>query len=116
MNVQELLSTLSIGQEHKTKIDDIQKYIIENRIQELFNEILTNILHHRPQNAKQFIIQCLQNVKVVRPDDPHSNQIYEMKEPFLLTEDFEAIFESYDVLGIQTVPIAYLIQGINILI
>jgi len=32
-----------------------------------------------------------------------------MKEPFLVTEDFEAIFESYDVLGIQTVPIAYLI-------
>ena len=34
-----------------------------------------------------------------------------MPEPFLTTEDFEAIFDSYDVLGIQTVPIAYLIQG-----
>ncbi len=37
--------------------------------------------------------------------------MYQFPEPFLNTEDFEAIFESYDILGIQTVPISYLYQG-----
>lgn len=30
----------------------------------------------------------------------------------MTTEDFEALFDSYDVLGIQTVPIAYLAQAL----
>jgi hypothetical protein len=50
----------------------------------------------------------LKNVQKVKTDDPHSQNIYAFPEPFLTTEDFEAIFESYDVLGIQTVPISYL--------
>jgi len=33
--------------------------------------------------------------------------------PFLTTDDFEAIFDAYDVLGIQTVPIAYLSQALS---
>ena len=48
-----------------------------------------------------YIIQCLKNVQRVKSeDDPHSNQLYQFPEPFLTTEDFEAIFESYDILGI----------------
>ena len=74
-------------------------------------EILTTILHQRPPNSKQFILQCLKNVQRVKPDDPHSHQIYQFPEPFLTTDDFEAIFDSYDVLSIQTVPKEYLIQG-----
>ena len=30
------------------------------------------------------------------------------------TEDFEAIFDSYDILGINTVPKAYLIQAMKV--
>jgi hypothetical protein len=46
-------------------------------------------------------------------DDPHSRALYTFPEgPFLTTEDFEAIFDSYDVLGIQTVPISYLGQAL----
>eukprot|EP00347_Sterkiella_histriomuscorum_P014982 403358764 len=114
MNVQQLMQKLNIGGEHKGKIEDINKYIKDHRIQELFNEMLTNILYNRPPSAKLFIIESLKNVQKVKPDDPHSNQIYQMQEPFLSTEDFEAIFESYDILGIQTVPIAYLIQALHV--
>jgi len=70
---------------------------------------LTNILNNRPNDAKTYIKECLEKLKTVHSDDPHSKQIYHMPEPFLTTEDFEAIFDSYDVLGIQTVPIIYLI-------
>ena len=31
----------------------------------------------------------------------------------MTTDDFEAIFDSYDVLGIQTVPISYLSQALG---
>ena len=72
---------------------------------------MTNILHTRPPNAKLYIISCLKNAQKIKNDDPHSKQIYQFPEAFLKTDDFEAIFDSYDVLGIQTVPISYLIQG-----
>ena len=62
--------------------------------------MLTNILHTRPPNVKMFIIQRLKNIQKVKPDDPHSNAIYQFPEPFLTQEDFEAIFDSYDILGI----------------
>ena len=47
-------------------------------------------------------------------EDPHSRQLYNFPEgSFLTTEDFEAIFDSYDVLSIQTVPISYLGQALT---
>jgi hypothetical protein len=60
-------------------------------------------------------VQCLQNIqKMSINEDPHSRQLYNFPEgPFLSTEDFEAIFDSYDVLGIQTVPISYLGQALQ---
>ena len=71
--------------------------------------MLTNILHTRPPNAKHYIVQCLKAIQRQPSDDPQSRGIYGFPEgPFLTTEDFEALFDSYDVLGIQTVPIAYL--------
>lgn len=37
-----------------------------------------------------------------------NRNIYKLQEPLLKLEDFEAIFDSYDVLGIQTIPRLYL--------
>ena len=37
MNIERTLRKLNIGPEHKHKIDEIHKYIIEHRVQELFN-------------------------------------------------------------------------------
>ena len=118
---------LGIDKEHKSKIDEITKYMEEHRVQELFNvrqyhspnfflqEILTNILNNRPPNAKLYIIQCLKNIqRQPHNDDPQSRSLYQFPEgPFLTTEDFEALFDAYDVLGIQTVPIAYLAQALS---
>ena len=37
MNAERLIGKLGIGHEHKGKIEEIQKYIVENRVNELFN-------------------------------------------------------------------------------
>ena len=37
MNVQALMQQLRVSGEHKGKIEDIQKYVKDHRIQELFN-------------------------------------------------------------------------------
>ena len=60
------------------------------------------MLSNRPPNAKMYIIQCLKNIqRQPTNDDPHSKALYQFPEgPFLTTEDFEAIFDAYDVLGI----------------
>lgn len=71
-------------------------------------------MYYRPPDAKLYIVQSLKNIQRVAQQDPHSNQLYSLPEgPFLTTEDFESIFDSYDVLGIQTVPKAYLGQALQ---
>ena len=37
MNAERLIGKLGIGHEHKGKVEEIQKYIVENRVNELFN-------------------------------------------------------------------------------
>ena len=37
-----------------------------------------------------------------------------MIDTYLVQEDFENIFDSYDILNIQTVPIAYLCQALQV--
>ena len=52
------------------------KYMEDNRIQELFNEILTRILDERPQDAKTHIVEYLKTVQKQRSNDPHCQKVY----------------------------------------
>ena len=76
--------------------------------------MLTFIMNSKPDDVKGAIEVMLHEVKRVAPADPHSRQIYAFQESFLKTEDFEAIFDSYDILGINTVPKSYLIQALKV--
>ena len=86
----------------------------EHRLPELFNEILTRILDERPQDARYNIIEYLKTVKKVPSNDPYCQKVYQFQDQkgtsdsYLTQEDFESIFDSYDVLGIQSVPLSYL--------
>ena len=97
-----LMEQLGIAAENQGQIENIQNYFEEHKISELFNEMLTNLLHQKPANAKHFIIQFLKNIqkKDFSKEDPLNKNIYQFPEPFLGPEDFEAIFDSYDVLNI----------------
>ena len=102
-------------------MEKIMKYMEDHRLPELFNEILTRILIKQPDNAKQHIIEYLKLVRKVPSTDPHSQKVYqfmmdgdETTNSYLNQEDFESVFDSYDVLGIQSVPISYLAQALTV--
>ena len=60
---------------------------------------MTNILNEKPADPKAAILKMLQSIKKdLKWWDPHDNSLYQFQSTFLTTEDFEAIFDSYDVL------------------
>ena len=76
--------------------------------------MLTYIVNSKPDNINEAIAEMLTEVKKGVPADQFSRKIYEFPEQFLSTEEFEAIFDSYDVLQINTVPKAYLVQALKV--
>ena len=77
---------------------------------------MTNILNEKPADPKAAILKMLQSIqrKQFNKTDPHNNSLYQFQSQFLATEDFEAIFDSYDVLQIQQIPVAYLSHALKI--
>lgn len=72
--------------------------------------MMTNVLNERPVDARAYILDSLKSLQKndFSKDDSLNKNIYKFQEQFLKQEDFEAIFDSYDVLGVQTVSIMYL--------
>ena len=101
-------------------MEKIMKYMEDNRIQELFNEILTRILDERPHDAKSHIVEYLKTVQKHQSNDIHCQKLYQFQDQegnidtYLTQEDFEAIFDSYDILNIQSVPLSYLCQALKV--
>ena len=77
---------------------------------------MTNILNEKPADPKAAILKMLQSIKrqQFNKTDPHNNSLYQFQTQFLTTDDFEAIFASYDVLQIQQIPVAYLYHALKI--
>ena len=122
-----LCSDSGISQEHEGEIESTIKYMETHRIQELFNELLTRVLDERPDDAKYRIIQLLKTVQKIRAKDKHMQRVYQiMDQPnakgpggdptdcFLTPEDFESLFDSYDIFQTQSVPVTYLAQAMNV--
>ena len=101
---------LNLPQEHVQSLQGIDGYFEKHRINELFNELMTNILQERPEDARQYLLVSLKSLQKqdFSKDDALNKNIYKFSEPFLKLEDFEAIFDSYDVLNVQQVPVKYL--------
>ena len=63
---------------------------------------MTNLLNEKPANPKDSVLKMLESLK--KKDfsrvDPHNKQLYQFESQFLQQEDFESIFDSYDVLNI----------------
>ena len=102
------------------------KYMEEHRIPELFNELLTRVLYERPDDAKHRIAQMLRSVQKVENRDANTQRVYQIMEAadqkqngelidqFLGPDDFESLFDSYDILGIQSVSLKYLAQAMQV--
>ena len=61
--IKAILPNLNIKAIHHDRLYSIGKYISKHKIQELFNELLVNILTTRPKDVKETIINLLKNVK-----------------------------------------------------
>ena len=109
-NLQNLAQQLNLSDEHHGSLREIETYFEKHRINELFNELMTNVLHERPADARKYLIdqlQVLQKTDFSKEDAFNVNK-YKFGDSFLKMEDFEALFDSYDVLNVQTVPVMYL--------
>ena len=89
-------------------------YFEKHKINELFNEMMTTMLHKRPmEDPKQYVLATLKSIQVMsnaerKADDPLNKNIYRFEKPFLNREDFEAMFDAYDVLDVRAVPLKFL--------
>ena len=54
---------LNIDPLHYQSLREIGSYIKSNKIESLFNELLTNVLAERPEAPREFIRELLKNVK-----------------------------------------------------
>ena len=139
------MQKLGINSEHFSSVQQINQYLEQHRINQLFNvslrtdsfisrppckfklsstcsvcfrsqELMTNILNEKPADPKQAILKMLQSIqkKQFNKTDPHNNSLYQFQQTFLTTEDFEAIFDSYDVLQIQQIPVNYLEHALKL--
>jgi hypothetical protein len=51
-----LTRELGLAVEHEKSIEDVEDYFLKHRINELFNELMTNVLQERPENATAYIL------------------------------------------------------------
>ncbi len=109
--VDELMKQIRMDPLHRDKLGKIVGYVQKHHIQELFNEILVNILTERPKNVKEFIAEQLKTVS--KFDLGKGESIWKFSSQLLNSDDFEAIFQTYDVMNLHHVPIAYLIDALT---
>jgi hypothetical protein len=51
-----LTRELGLAREHQSSIEEVEDYFQKHRINELFNELMTNVLQERPENATAYIL------------------------------------------------------------
>ena len=88
--VDRLMKQIRMDPTHRAKLEKITGYVDKHHIQELFNEILVNILTERPKNVQEFIGEQLKSV--VKQDIGGGDSIWKFKKQLLNADDFEAIF------------------------
>ena len=77
---------------------------------------MTNLLAEKPADPKSAVIKMLETMKKKNyaKTDPFNKQLYQFENQFLQQEDFESIFDSYDVLNIQQIPRSYLAHALKV--
>lgn len=58
-----LAADLKLPEEHHSSLQTIEQYFEKHRINELFNELMTNILQERPVDARQYLLDSLKSLQ-----------------------------------------------------
>jgi hypothetical protein len=59
---QKLAAELGLPQEHVQSLVTIDQYFEKHKINELFNEMMTNVLNERPVDARAYILDSLKSL------------------------------------------------------
>mmetsp|Transcript_15199 Transcript_15199/g.16915 ORF Transcript_15199/g.16915 Transcript_15199/m.16915 type:complete len:176 (+) Transcript_15199:3-530(+) len=111
--IETLLPKLRIKELHHDKLKGIGKYVAKHKVQELFNELLVNILTTRPKDVKGTIVNLLKKVnKKISPEN--KEVIWDFGSNYLEIGDFETLFDTYDVLGVHHIPVSYMVDALAV--
>lgn len=83
----------------------IESYLTEKQIPELFNRLLTSVIHSKPDNLKPFILSQLEEIKKLAAQGQSGL--------YFSSEDFETIFDSYDIAQTGRLPYSVLVQALK---
>jgi len=80
----------SLPPQQEEEYTKIQNYLQEKQLPQLFNRLLTQLIHDRPPDVKQYLMQQLNQIKYYQnhPD---------MEQPvYFNAEEFELMFDNYE--------------------
>ena len=99
------------GKESEKKSESatkIEKYLESKQIPELFNKLLTQVINEKPKDIRRYIIDQLNTLKYYQTNPT-------MKQPtYFTSEDFETMFDAYDLSGEGDVDYPCLIQALGV--
>lgn len=97
---------LTDEQENSVKV--YEDYLKQHGIPELFNRLLTQIVNDRPENVKGHLAEQLEKILYYKKNPS-------LQEPsFFTSEDFENMFDAYDIVGDGMVDYECLVQALKV--
>lgn len=97
---------LTDDQENSVKV--YEDYLKEHGIPELFNKLLTQIVNDRPEDVKKHLAEQLEKILYYKKNPS-------LQEPsFFNSEDFENMFDAYDIVGDGMVDYECLVQALKV--
>ena len=97
-----------LTEDQDENVQKYEDYLTSHKVPELFNKLLTNLINDRPEDIQKHLIDQLEKVLYYRKNPS-------MQEPgYLTSEDFELMFDAYDVVGEGTVDYNCLAQSLKV--
>jgi Ca2+-binding EF-hand superfamily protein len=93
-----------LSSDQTAKVEKYEHYLETHKIPELFNRLLTQLIHDRPADIKNHLIMQLSEI--------HYNK--GMQSNYFTSEDFENMFDAYDIAGEGHVDYNCLVQALQI--
>jgi Ca2+-binding EF-hand superfamily protein len=97
-----------LTEDQEDNVKKYEDYLTTHKIPELFNKLLTNVINDRPEDVKKHLIAQLEKILYLRKNPSMQESSY------FTSEDFELMFDSYDIVGEGYVDYACLVQALQV--
>ena len=97
-----------LTEDQENSVKTYEDYLKEHKIPELFNKLLTQIVNDRPGDVKKHLAEQLEKILYYRKNPS-------LQEPsYFTSEDFENMFDAYDIVGEGVVDFECLVQALRV--